>query len=629
MTEFGPRVTDLMFHSIENLGFESKPSRLILSPQEPQVDKRSCVSELIASQAARTPEAVAVVYEGERVSYRRLNERANQLAHYLRRLGVGAGARVGVFLERSPSMVVALLGILKAGAAYVPLDPIYPAERIAYVLADAGVAALVTQQGLLKELGEVAAPVVCLDRDGGDIDCEVTTDPACHAGGGELAYVIYTSGSTGKPKGVQIEHRALVNFLYAMQQEPGLEAGDRLLAVTTLSFDIAGLELFLPLIVGACVILVPWQTTADGRALVRTIEQHDVTMMQATPATWRLLLDAGWKGRTGLKILCGGEPLPQDLARQLLPRCAELWNMYGPTETTIWSTCCRVWVAEEIHIGRPIQNTEIYILDDQLQPVPVGVAGELLIGGAGLARGYLNRPELTAEKFIAHPFTPGARLYRTGDLARYRPDGNIDCLGRLDFQVKIRGFRIELGEIEAVLSKHPTVKQCVVVAREDTPGDKLLVAYFETQKGATLSVADLRLCLKKELPDYMLPAAFVPMDSLPLTPNGKIDRKALPSPERWRMETQVNVLAPRDSLEEGLANIWSKILGVKQVGIQDDFFVSGGCSLSAVSMLLEVKKLTGKMLPLTTLIECSTLGGIAAILRGDSCTPSWVVEERQ
>src|SRR6185436_8855255 len=302
------------------------------------VPAQSCVQELFERQAAHTPEAVAVVCEGERLSYQRLNESANQLAHYLRRLGVGPGTLVGVFLERSPTMLVALLGILKAGGAYVPLDPIYPAERIAYVLEDAGAAVLLTQEGLLKDLGPVAPRVVCLDRDGQAIDREPVDNPACSMGAEALAYVIHTSGSTGKPKGVQIEHRALVNFLQSMQREPGLQADDRLLAVTTLSFDIAGLELFLPLISGARVILVPGHTTADGQALAQTIERQAVTMMQATPATWRLLLEAGWPGRAGLKILCGGEPLPQDVARQLLPRGAELCNMSGTTETTIWST---------------------------------------------------------------------------------------------------------------------------------------------------------------------------------------------------------------------------------------------------------------------------------------------------
>ena len=595
-----------------------------LNGRSAYVSDQDNLPTLIAEQAARTPAAEAVVAGEDRLSYCALETQANQLAQYLRRHGVQPGARVGVCLDRSASLVVALLGILKAGAAYLPLDPIYPADRIAYVLADAEASLLLTQQSLLPVLGTVPSPVICLDRDREQIAREATTPPAHSVGPEELAYVIYTSGSTGKPKGVQIEHRALTNFLLSMQQEPGMRAHDRLMAVTTLAFDIAALELFLPLISGACVILVPGSTAADGHALLQLLEQQAVTMMQATPATWRLLLEAGWAGRPTLTILCGGEPLPQELAQQLLPRCAALWNMYGPTETTIWSTCGRIRHAEAISIGRPIANTQLYILDEQQQPVPVGVPGELYIGGAGVARGYVKRPELTAERFIAHPWQPGARLYRTGDLARYRPDGTVDCLGRLDHQVKLRGYRIELGEIEYVLGSHPAVKQCVVMAREDRPGDKRLVAYCELHKEQGLTTAEMRSFLKKELPDYMVPTAFVIMDSYPLTPNGKIDRRALPPPsEGVSADGHREFVPPHDLLEQALANTWSKVLDKKQVGLEDDFFDSGGNSLTAMSMLLEVQKLTGKMLPLATLFQASTIKALAAILREQGWTPSW------
>ncbi len=570
----------------------------------------STLPQLFEAQAARTPAAVAVVGGEEALSYEALNAAANRLARALRRRGIGAASRVGVFLERRPTMLVALLGILKAGAAYVPLDPIYPAERIAFVLGDAGAALLLTQQSLLPALGASSLPTLCLDRDWHEMGREAGENLALELGAETLAYVMYTSGSTGKPKGVQIEHRALVNFLHSMQREPGMTAADRLLAVTTLAFDIAGLELFLPLLCGARVILVPWHTTADGRALAQMLEAHAITVMQATPATWRLLLEAGWSGRAGLKILCGGEPLPAELARQLLSRCAELWNMYGPTETTIWSTCGRVQAAEDIHIGRPIDNTELYILDAQQQPVPVGVAGELLIGGAGLARGYFNQPALTAEKFIAHPFRPAARLYRTGDLARYRPDGTVDCLGRLDFQVKIRGYRIELGEIEACLAQHPQVKECVVTAREDTPGDKRLVAYVVASPPARLDPEQLRDHVRAQLPDYMVPAAFVPLTTMPRTPNGKTDRHALPLPNYVRANSVERIL-PQNEVEQRLADIFSDVLRLKIVGTNESFFELGGHSLLAVRLMVRIEEEFGKRLPLGVLFSAPTVGDLA------------------
>ena len=357
-----------------------------------------------------------------------------------------------------------------------------------------------------------------------------------------LAYVIYTSGSTGKPKGVQICHQSLVNFLVSMRSSPGLTPKDTLLAVTTISFDIAALELYLPLIVGARVVLASRETAARWVQVARNIGKRAITVMQATPATWRLLLEAGWEGNNNFKILCGGEALPRDLAVELLKRGSSVWNMYGPTETTVWSTTSRITAdGSPITIGRPIANTEVYVLDSHLEPVPVGVPGELYIGGAGVARGYLHRPELTAEKFIAHPFRDresGARLYRTGDLARFRANGELECLGRIDNQVKVRGFRIELGEIESVLGQYPGVKQSVVVAREDTPGDKRLVAYVAVHKGQSLGVDALREFLKQRLPDYMLPSRFVFLDALPLTPNGKVDRKALPKTEESEVSSK-------------------------------------------------------------------------------------------
>ncbi|NEP20537.1 non-ribosomal peptide synthetase [Moorena sp. SIO3I6] len=444
--------------------------------------KDKCIHQLVEEQVEKTPDAVAVVFEQEQLTYQQLNQRANQLAHHLQNLGVKPEVLVGICVERSVQMVVGLLGILKAGGAYVPLDPNYPSERLSYMLADSGVEVLLTQESLLESLPSHTARIVYLDSDweaieqhsGENLDVGVTSD--------NLAYVIYTSGSTGKPKGVQINHKALVNFIESMQQKPGLESTDIFLSVTTLSFDIAGLELYLPLITGARLVVISREIATDGMLLAQSLDNYQVTTMQATPATWRLLLTAGWKGNKQLKILCGGEALDKTVAGDLLKNSQQLWNLYGPTEATIWSTLAQLdhnFSGYFVPIGKAINNTQIYILDGHLQPVPIGVPGELYIGGNGLARGYLNRPELTKEKFITNPFCSSKteRLYKTGDLARYLPDGNIEFLGRIDNQVKIRGFRIELGEIEAVLSTHPHIQQAAVIAREDIPGNKRLVAY--------------------------------------------------------------------------------------------------------------------------------------------------------
>ncbi|MEI6083172.1 MAG: amino acid adenylation domain-containing protein [Verrucomicrobiota bacterium] len=561
------------------------------------------IHALVAEQGQRTPDAVAVEFARQRLTYRELDHRAEALAAVLQQKGVQVGNLVGLYVERSLEMIVGLLGILKAGGAYVPLDPAFPKDRLAFMVADAKMPVLVTLQRLVPELPEHQAQVVC-------IDAVYRGGAARPAGSAEdLAYVIYTSGSTGRPKGVQISHRAVVNFLQSMRREPGLTAADVLVAITTLSFDIAGLELLLPLTTGAKVVVVPREIAVDGVELAGLLQATGATVMQATPATWRLLLAAGWPGIASLKILCGGEPLPPALAAELLPRCAELWNMYGPTETTIWSTCTRVTKPDDIHIGRPIANTEVFILDAHLNPVPTGVAGELLIGGDGLARGYLNRPELTAEKFIAHPFQPAARLYRTGDLAKYRPDGNIVCLGRLDFQVKVRGYRIELGEIEAVLARHPQVVQAVVTVHAGGSGESQLVAYVVPAAGVNVGADELRQHLRKELPEHMVPAVFVALEKLPLTPNGKVDRKALPAPDRGTPAgTRV---APRTETETKLAGIWAQVLGLESVGVTDDFFSLGGHSLLAVKLFAEIERQMHRKLPLASLFAAGTIERLA------------------
>ncbi|TFG74427.1 MAG: amino acid adenylation domain-containing protein, partial [Flavobacteriales bacterium] len=535
-----------------------------------------CVHQLFEDQAKKTPDTIAVFFEDQQLTYIELNQKANQLAHYLQKLGVKPEMLVGICVERSVEMMIGLLGILKAGAAYVPIDPTYPPERVAMMLNDAEVAVVVAQQHGQASLPPHSGQVVWIDTDWPRIQQNPTTPPHVHLAPDNLAYMIYTSGSTGTPKGVQIPHRAFLNFLKDMAREPGLAPSDRLLAVTSLSFDIAGLELLLPVLVGGQVVLAGREMVMDGAQLVAALAIHEITVMQATPATWQLLVTQRWKGQQGLRILCGGEQLPLDLAHQLEKRSDGIWNLYGPTETTVWSTRCALrHDPVRISIGRPIANTQIYILDSQMQPVPIGATGELYIGGDGVARGYLNRPGLTSEKFILNPLGDG-RLYRTGDLARYFPDGNIEYLRRMDQQIKLRGFRIELGEIESVISQFAGIKQTVVIVREDHLNDKRLVAYLMTN--TDMAINELQDYLRTKLPVHMLPAAFVVLDKFPLTQNGKIDRKALLKPEYANINERF--LAPRNVIEEILASIWAEVLNIDHIGIYDNFFALGGHSLS-------------------------------------------------
>ncbi len=588
--------------------------QLLIQGNQTQADypQTACLHHLFEAQVERTPDAVAVEFAGDCLTYRELNTQANQLAHYLQQLGVQPNQLVGLYVERSLNMATALLGILKSGAAYLPLDPAYPSERLEFTLGDAGVSVLLTHQHLVPGLPNHGAQVICLDTDWGTIAQSNPENLHSPAQAEDLAYTIYTSGSTGKPKGVEIPHRALVNFLTSMQRQPGLTSEDILLSVTTLSFDIAALELFLPLIVGAKLVLVSREVATDGIRLAQTLNASGTTVMQATPATWRLLLAAGWEGSSSLKILCGGEALDCALAQQLQERCAELWNMYGPTETTIWSLVYRVeQVQGMMPIGRAIANTQVYVLDSHLQPVPLGVPGELYIGGDGLARGYLNRPELTQEKFIANPYQPGSRLYKTGDLVRYLADGNLEFIARIDNQVKLRGHRIELGEIEAVLAQHPQVQQSVVVLREER-----LIAYW-VKASTELTFPDLKGFLKTKLPAYMVPAVFVELETLPLTPNGKIDRKSLPVPDfTGPQETWV---APRTALEQQLAELWSEVLGIERIGLYDNFFELGGHSLLATQLISRIREVFQVELPLKTLFEATTIAQLGeAVAQGQA-----------
>jgi amino acid adenylation domain-containing protein len=571
-----------------------------------------CVHQLIADQARLTPEMPAVTDEMQTLSYADLNRRANQLAHHLRRLGVDVDQPVGLCVNRSVDMIVAMLGVLKAGGAYVPLDPEYPAERLAFMAVDARLAALIVHGQTAHLVPSFAGPRVQIDGDWATIAQEDATDPFVQALPTDLAYIIYTSGSTGVPKGVQIPQAALVNFLASMRTTPGMTAQDVSLALTSISFDIAGLEIFLPLTLGSRVVVVSRDVAIDAQQLARVIDESGVTVVQATPATWRALIDTGWRGGPGLKLLSGGEALSRDLAQALLERGGSLWNMYGPTETTIWSTIHHVVSAEgPISIGRPIANTQIYILDEQLQVVPIGVPGELYIGGAGLARGYRNRPDLTAERFISDPFTQisDARLYRTGDAARYRPDGTIEYLGRLDSQVKVRGFRIELGEIETVLEQHPDVNQAVVVVREDVPGDQRIIAYL-IGKESTPEANALRAFAQTRLPAYMIPSTFVTLSEFPLTPNGKVDRRALPAPE-GDLVAGTAYVAPSTPEEILMAEVWADILDLPQIGAEDNFFELGGHSLLATKMMSRVRDAFQVEVPLRTLFEAPTLATFA------------------
>lgn len=579
--------------------------------------------ELFETQATKTPEAVAVVCGSQQLSYRELDVRSNQLAEYLIAKAVGSESIVGIYMDRSIDMVVGLVGIHKAGAAYLPMDPIFPRERLAYMIDDAKVGMILSKGKLAATLPDCNAEIICLDTEWSAIGRLSAERPLRPEDARNLAYLIYTSGSTGKPKGVQIEQRALINFLTSMVKKTQIGDHDALLAVTTLSFDIAGLELYLPLICGAKVVIAENDDVADGRGLIELLNAQKITFMQATPSTWRLLIEAGWYGTENLKVLCGGEALPGELAQELLARCAVLFNVYGPTETTIWSTLSRVESASgAVLIGKPIANTRVFVVDKAMNPVPPGVPGELLIGGLGLARGYLHLPKLSAERFIADPFTKkeGVRLYRTGDRVKFTFEGNLEFLGRMDNQVKIRGFRIELGEIEAWLNQNPAVKESVVVAKEIS-GEKALVAYMvpsSPKERQVLSPEYLRKSLKEKLPDYMVPTAFMVMDSFPMTPNGKVDRKALPIPDKFRPQLTTEYSAPATEIEKTVRAIWQEVLKLDRLGADDNFFDLGGHSLLLAQVRSKIGQTLHKEVSMMELFEYPTIRTLSKFLAGES-----------
>jgi len=570
--------------------------------------KLPTVLALFREQAIRRPDHPAIIFEKEVVSYAQLNARVRMLARRLSDLGVGSDALVGVWLERSPDMIVALLAIMDAGGIYMPLDPRHPPARIDAILGDAHPALILTQSSL-KETGSQRwrNSMVCLDVEPIAENLIAPIQEGNRAS--ELAYVIFTSGSTGRPKGVEVTHRALSSLLFAMSNEPGINEDDRVLAVTTLSFDIAALELFLPLIAGATVHIASAEVVRNAHALAEQLDGHGITLFQATPATFRMLVAGGWKGNSNLKILCGGEALPEDLARQLLKRSGSLWNMYGPTETTIWSTTKKIAPGQPITIGHPIPGTSVFVLNENLSPVPLGVEGELFISGDGLARGYFRRDELTRERFLPNPFSraPGAQMYRTGDMVRMHPNRELEYLGRRDLQVKLHGFRIELQEIELVLNDHEAVLHSLVnVVGDDDK--KMLVAYVVPRITHELNRDDIHRFLRARLPDYMLPSAIMPMTAFPLTPSGKVDRGSLPSPDEADRAIKPNsYVAPRNDLEIAMAAAWEKVLGIQRVGINVNFFELGGDSLRALSLVLEMQETTGIEMDLGEVFRSPTI----------------------
>jgi amino acid adenylation domain-containing protein len=572
-----------------------------------------CIHTMFEAQARETPEGVAVIRGRERLTYRELEARANQVAHLLRDLGVGPETLVAIHTERTTEMLVGILGVLKAGGAYVPVDRSYPGERVKLMLADAKVLVLLTQEVLLEGLPEHEALTICLDRDWGMISalsCE-SVDSGVLAE--NLAYVIYTSGSTGRAKGVAITHRSAATMLHWGQEVYSREQLRGVLASTSISFDLSVFEMFLPLSVGGQVIL------ADNVLELPDLPASDeVTLINTVPSAMAELVRKPTIPGSVKTVNLAGEALKAELVSQVYERtqASQVWNLYGPSEDTTYSTFALVPRETNglVLIGRPIACTRAYILDARLRPVPVGVAGELHLGGGGLARGYLGRSELTAEKFIPDPFSVagGARLYRTGDLARYLADGNLEYLGRLDHQVKIRGFRIELGEIETALGQHPSVRDVVVLAREDTPGDQRLVAYLVAEHEPAPAVEDLRRLLRKKLPSYMLPSAFVMLAAFPLTPNGKVDRQALPPPDQARPELEESFIAPRDPVEEAVAGIWAQVLQIEKVGVRDNFFSLGGHSLLAMQVVNRLRDSFRVDLPLRLFFEAPTVAEVAA-----------------
>ena len=649
MSSYRRLLESILDHREEKIGYleiwtENERRQVTESSSAPSDSKTAgqtnavCMHELFEAQATRTPDSIAVVSGAQSLTYRELNTRANQLAHHLQKLGVGPEVPVGVCLERSAELIVALLGVLKAGGAYVPVDPDYPAERAAFMLEDSNVPVLLTQKHLLETLPVLSARIVCVDDQPQLADAHTddsALNPTSTVTRENLAYVIYTSGSTGRPKGVQVRHETVVHLFAATREQLGFRAGDIWTVVHSSAFDFSVWEIWGSLLQGGTLVVVPLEVVQSPAELYDLLCAQRVTILNQTPSALRELLRArtqllseppavaggplltthrDWSVRL---IVCGGDALDRELAAQLSELGIPVWNFYGPTESTVWTTCgliAQTEVSATLNsIGYPISDLQVYLLDQQLQPVPFGVAAELFIGGAGLARGYLNRPALTAEKFIPDPLSqqPGARLYRTGDLVRRRRNGSLEFAGRLDTQVKLRGFRVELGEIETALSQHPDIAQAVVIVREDRPSDKRLVAYLVAQAGKTLERSELSKYLQVSLPDYMVPSIFVTLEAMPLTANKKVDRRLLPAPDYAAAEQAGSFVAPRTPIEEVVAEIWARVLGLERVGVNDNFFALGGHSLLATQVISRLHDAFQVDLPLRALFERATVAGLA------------------
>ncbi len=617
--------------SAQNTLTETERQKILLDWNQTEVDypRNTPLHRFVEDQAARTPDSVAVVAGDLQLTYRELNQRANQLAHRLRKLGVGPDVLVAVCAERSLELVIALLGSIKAGGAYVPLDPEYPTDRLQAMLLDANPPAVLTQAHLRDRVPLSNAKVICLDNDWPDLAQENTENPNVELTGKNLAYCIYTSGSTGKPKGVLNIHEAIVNRLLWMRDQYQITSAERILQKTPYSFDVSVWEFFLPLITGATLVMAKPGGHKDPEYLIRLIRDQQVTTLHFVPSMLALFLEADGieQCRSVRQVFASGEALSVELQSRFFERFhAGLHNLYGPTEAAVDVTCweCRPDYARTVvPIGRPVANTQAYILDEHLEPVPVGVSGELHIGGIQLARGYLNRPELTAQKFVPDPFRnqQNARLYKTGDLARFLPDGNIEFLGRIDNQVKLRGFRIELGEIETVLCECAGVRLAAVTLREDIPSDKRLIAYLVAKARTDLSLDAVRAHLKEKLPEYMLPSRFVVLDEMPMTTSGKIDRNALPRPQNDAGDKRETVAA-RNALEGAILPIFRKILGVPSLGVKDDFFEQGGHSLLAARLLAEIKRSTSHQIPLSAMLHAATVESLAALITAGGSSAS-------